>query len=210
MGDCNKYLSVEQAYSVNSATHTNAYILKSLLTALKTHDAYTYRHSVRTVRLSLLLARACKLKSDSFRALCLGALLHDVGKIYVPTIVLHKHGPLTSEEWETIKQHPQAGASLALGVRVATDVVRTIAEHHERWDGGGYPVGLSGTQIALPARVVAVADAFDAMTSTRAYRSSRSYMAATDELERCAGTQFDPQVVSAFSHTIATRQLPLH
>ena len=178
--------------------HARAQLLKSLLTTLRTHDVYTYSHSVRTVTLTLLLGRACGLPPTQMRALCLGALLHDVGKINVPEAVLHKPGSLTDEEWLTMRRHPQDGARFVRGVAPAQTALRVITEHHERWDGAGYPARLRGEEIALHARIVAVADAFDAMTSARAYRPPRTCAAAMAELARCAGTQFDPRVVAAF------------
>ncbi|MET0622243.1 MAG: HD-GYP domain-containing protein [Pyrinomonadaceae bacterium] len=172
--------------------------VKSLLASLRSHDAYTYRHSLRTVRLSLLLGRACGVEAVGLRVLCLGAVVHDLGKIFIPGEVLHKAGALTAEEWEAVKRHPLDGARMMSGVAAAEGVRRVVAEHHERWDGGGYPAGLRGEEIDFSARVVAVADAFDAMTSERPYRPAAGYAAAAAELERCAGTQFDPQVVLTF------------
>lgn len=179
--------------------HIEAPTLRSLLSALRSHDLYTYRHSLRTVQLSLLLGRACGIDTHAeLRVLGLGAVLHDLGKILIPGEVLHKDGRLTAEEWEVVRQHPRDGARMLRGVAAADGVCRVAAEHHERWDGHGYPAGLSGNRIDFNARVVAVADAFDAMTSERPYRPPVSYEAAAAELERCAGTQFDPEVVSMF------------
>ena len=209
MGDCTDQRRGAPR-SAQPAPQTNTLFIKLLLAALKAHDRYTYRHSMRTARLSLCLGRRCGIEGAQLRTLCLGALLHDVGKVFVPAAVLHKSGRLTTEEWVIIKGHPAQGARLLRGMALAASVVRIVAEHHERWDGAGYPAGLSTEQIALNARVVAVVDAFDAMTSARAYRSPRSVEAASRELVRCAGTQFDPLVVSAFSYMIAKRQLPMH
>ncbi|HEX8558219.1 MAG TPA: HD domain-containing phosphohydrolase [Pyrinomonadaceae bacterium] len=173
--------------------------VKSLLASLRSHDAYTYRHSLRTVRLSLLLGHACGADSpERLHTLSMGAVVHDVGKVYLPGEVLHKAGTLTAEEWEAVKRHPLDGARMLLGVAAAEGVRRVVAEHHERWDGRGYPAGLRGEEIDFNARVVAVADAFDAMTSERPYRRAAGYEAAAAELERCAGTQFDPEVVLTF------------
>ena len=173
--------------------------VRSLLASLRSHDAYTYRHSLRTVRLSLLLGRACGVESPGrLRDLSLGAVVHDLGKVYIPGEVLHKAGSLSAEEWEAVKRHPLDGARMLLGVGASEGVRRVVAEHHERWDGRGYPAGLRGEEIDFNARVVAVADAFDAMTSERPYRRAAGCEEATAELERCAGTQFDPEVVRAF------------
>ncbi|HEV2762659.1 MAG TPA: HD-GYP domain-containing protein [Pyrinomonadaceae bacterium] len=172
--------------------------VKSILSALRAHDPYTYRHSLRTVRLSLLLGRACGISPPELHVLCFGAAVHDVGKIFVPGEVLHKEGKLDEGEWELIRRHPSDGARLILDMSPPPGVRRVVAEHHERWDGRGYPAGLSGVEIDFNARVVAVADAFDAMTSARAYRPAAGFEAAAAELERCAGTQFDPEVVLSF------------
>ncbi|MBV8859427.1 MAG: HD-GYP domain-containing protein [Acidobacteria bacterium] len=173
--------------------------VRSLLSALRSHDPYTYRHSLRTVRLSLLLGRACNIDTHArLRVLSLGALAHDLGKIFIPGDVLHKEGRLTGVEWEAVRQHPLDGARLLAGVAASEGVCRVAAEHHERWDGRGYPAGLGGERIDFNARVVAVADAFDAMTSVRAYGPALGYEEAAAELERCAGTQFDPAVVATF------------
>ena len=173
--------------------------VRSLLSALRSHDPYTYRHSLRTVRLSLLLGRACGVATHArLRVLSLGALAHDLGKILIPGGVLHKEGMLTADEWGAVRQHPLDGARMLAGVAASEGVCRVAAEHHERWDGRGYPAGLSGDRIDFNARVVAVADAFDAMTSERPYRPPVEYEEAAAELERCAGTQFDPEVVRTF------------
>ncbi|HEX8149769.1 MAG TPA: HD-GYP domain-containing protein [Pyrinomonadaceae bacterium] len=179
--------------------HVEVPTVRSLLSALRAHDPYTYRHSLRTVRLSLLLGRACGIATHAqLRVLSLGALAHDLGKIFIPGGLLHKEGRLTAEEWEAVRQHPFDGARLLAGVAASEGVCRVAAEHHERWDGRGYPAGLRGERIDFNARVVAVADAFDAMTSERPYRPPVGYEEAAAELERCAGTQFDPVAVRTF------------
>jgi HD-GYP domain-containing protein (c-di-GMP phosphodiesterase class II) len=180
------------------AALTRSAPLKALLAALREHDAYTYRHSLRTVRLSLLVGRACGLAPALLRAFCLGALVHDAGKLFVPWGVLHKRGRLTQGEWEAVRRHPADGARLLFDAQPASASLRVVAEHHERWDGGGYPSGLRAGRIDTCARIVAVADSFDAMTSERPYRRARGYDEAAAELGRCAGSQFDPRVVEAF------------
>ena len=180
------------------STRVDTPTLKSLLRALRAHDPYTYRHSLRTVRLSLMLGRACGVPLPSLRVLGFGAVVHDVGKILIPGEVLHKKGALDEEEWTAVRRHPFEGARMRLEVSPPAGVCRVVGEHHERWDGGGYPAGLRGEEIDFNARVVAVADAFDAMTSLRPYRPAAETKAAAAELERCAGTQFDPEVVLSF------------
>ncbi len=187
-----------QPEALEHASRVETPTLKSLMSALRAHDPYTYRHSQRTVRLSLLLGRACGVPSASLRVIGFGAVVHDLGKVFVPGEVLHKEGRLNEEEWEAMRRHPADGARLLAGVSAPPEVCRVVFEHHERWDGRGYPSGLSGEEINFHARVVAVADAFDAMTSERPYRPAADFAAAAAELERCAGTQFDPAVVVSF------------
>jgi putative nucleotidyltransferase with HDIG domain len=191
-------LSASHAQASRHIHSADAPLIKSLLQTLKEHDAYTFRHSVRTVRLSVILGMACGVFEERLRVLRHGALVHDIGKVFIPGEVLHKPGSLTREEWEVMLRHPTDGARLLQDLPAGAGVARVVAEHHERWDGRGYPRGLRGGQIDFNARVVAVADAFDAMTSRRSYRRAMGYDEAAAELERCAGTQFDPRVVSAF------------
>jgi putative nucleotidyltransferase with HDIG domain len=127
-----------------------------------------------------------------------GALLHDIGKIGVPDHILRKPGPLTENEWTTMRLHPDLGAKIIAHVPFLEEVAVIIRAHHERWDGNGYPVGTAGQAIPLGARIFAVADSFDAMTSDRPYRRGRQLDEALAEVERCSGSQFDPQVVTAF------------
>lgn len=180
------------------STRVEVPTLKSIMSALRAHDPYTYRHSLRTVRLSLLLGRACGVSVPALRVLGFGAVVHDVGKILIPGGVLHKAGALDEKEWAAVRRHPLEGARMLLEVSAPPGVCRVVGEHHERWDGRGYPAGLRGEEIDFNARVVAVADAFDAMTSLRPYRPAAGTEAAAAELERCAGTQFDPEVVLSF------------
>ena len=172
--------------------------LASLLAALEVRDADTYSHSERSVRCGLLLGRECGLGTEQMLALEVGALLHDIGKIGVPDSVLRKPGKLDPEEWATMRRHPDDGQRIVRGIGFLADAMLVVVQHHEWWDGTGYPLGLNGEEIDLNARILAVADAFDAMTSDRVYRPAKSYEAAVAELDRCAGRQFDPQVVAAF------------
>ena len=173
-------------------------MLNSLLVALKTRDAETYDHSKRTVRISLLLGRECGLDQMELRSLEFGALLHDLGKIGVPDKVLRKPGKLNEFEWAMMRRHPYLGQQILRGLSFLDDAKTIVAQHHEKWDGSGYPLGLRGEEIDLGARILFVADAFDAMTSDRVYRQAKSYDEAVAELDSCAGTHFDPRVVAAF------------
>jgi putative two-component system response regulator len=168
--------------------------IHSLVTALEAKDPYTRGHSDRVTQYALSLLRevgGCD--PDSLR---LGAQLHDIGKIGISGTILAKHGPLSASDWQHLRQHPLVGVRILsplLEDRVALDVVR---HHHERWDGSGYPDGLAGARIPLAARIVAIADAFDAMTTMRPYRPARTAGEAIVEIEAQAGIQFDPDLVS--------------
>jgi len=127
-----------------------------------------------------------------------GALLHDVGKIGVPDAILRKQGKLTDEEWDVMKKHPELGYRLLRNIEFLHDILPTVRYHHEHWDGSGYPCGLRGEEIPLEARIFAVADAFDAITSKRPYSRARTYDEAADIIRKESGTTFDPQIVEAF------------
>ncbi|HVF68184.1 MAG TPA: HD domain-containing phosphohydrolase [Pyrinomonadaceae bacterium] len=172
--------------------------LKALVTALETRDSETHGHSERVVAFSLRLGREMNLCEEELSSLEFGSLLHDIGKIGVPDAVLRKPAPLTEPEWYEMRKHPLHGEQILRGIGFLEGAARVVAQHHERWDGSGYPVGLRGEQIDLNARIFAVADAFDAITSDRVYRVGKSYDAAAREIEDWAGRQFDPAVVEAF------------
>lgn len=190
--------AVKSTHYASKLDEGNRAVLNSLMTVLKTRDADTYDHSKRTVKISLLLGDECGLDDSQMSALELGALLHDIGKIGVPDAVLRKPTWLDDVEWAMMRRHPQLGQEILRGLSFLDNARSVVTQHHEKWDGSGYPLGLRGEEIALPARVLFVADAFDAMTSNRVYRPAKSYEAALAELDDCAGTHFDPQVVDAF------------
>jgi response regulator RpfG family c-di-GMP phosphodiesterase len=172
--------------------------LKALVTALETRDSETHGHSERVVAFSLRLGREMNLSEDELTSLEFGSLLHDIGKIGVPDAVLRKPAPLTEPEWYEMRKHPLHGEQILGGIQFLGGASRVVAQHHERWDGSGYPIGLRGEQIDQNARIFAVADAFDAITSDRVYRVCKPYEAAAREIEEWAGRQFDPAVVEAF------------
>jgi response regulator RpfG family c-di-GMP phosphodiesterase len=172
--------------------------LKALTAALETRDAETHGHSERVVTFSLRLGRELGLGKDQMKSLEFGSLLHDIGKIGVPDAILRKPAKLTEEEWMRMREHPLQGQQILRDIEFLSGAARVVAQHHEKWDGSGYPLGLRGDQIDLNARIFAVADAFDAMISDRVYRRGRSYEAAAEELDKWSGRQFDPQVVAAF------------
>ncbi|MFZ3559729.1 HD-GYP domain-containing protein [Streptomyces sp. BH055] len=171
--------------------------IRALVQAVDIKDGYTRGHSERVGQASMLIARELGMAGERVEALRFAGILHDVGKLGVPTRLLRKDGPLTPEEREVIQLHPEYGHEMVRGIAFLGEARAAILHHHERLDGSGYPYGLAGPQIPEFARVVAVADAFDAMTSTRTYSRARPVPVALAELERCAGSQFDPVMVGA-------------
>jgi putative nucleotidyltransferase with HDIG domain len=176
--------------------------IRALALALDARDPYTAGHSERVSAVSLAIGRCMSLDEAQLEVLRLGALLHDIGKIGISDQVLMKPGPLTADEYEIIKQHPGVGARILRSVPFLEPHIPIVELHHERPDGKGYPHGLHGPEIPLVASIVHVADAFDAMTSARAYRPARAASEGLRELWRCAGAQFDAQVVQALAQAL--------
>lgn len=176
----------------------------ALAAAIDARDPYTHGHTERVTNYCLAIAKELEGVPDvanykNFReTLQIAALLHDIGKIGIPDQVLNKNGRLTPEEFEEIKKHSVIGATILNPIKELGDVVREVRHHQECYDGSGYPDGLKGNDIPFIARIIAVADAFDAMTSNRPYRKKKDFESAIQELKRTSGTQFDPIVVSAF------------
>jgi putative nucleotidyltransferase with HDIG domain len=171
--------------------------VRALMTAVETKDLYTRGHSERVSAASVLIARAIGMREDRVQSLRYAGMLHDVGKLGVPTRVLQKNGGLTEGERASIQLHPVQGVEIIREIDFLDEAVAGIQHHHERLDGRGYPMGLAGDDIPEFARVIAVADAFDSMTTTRSYRGARTVPEAMTELRRCAGDQFDPRMVEA-------------
>jgi cyclic di-GMP phosphodiesterase len=184
--------------ALNSLEGAYRSTLKALTAALETRDSETHGHSERVVSYSLRLGREYGLNADELKSLEFGSLLHDIGKIGVPDSILRKPAKLTEEEWVRMREHPLHGQQILRGIEFLQGAARVVAQHHEKWDGTGYPMGVSGDDIDICARIFAVADAFDAITSDRVYRRGKSYEAAAQELDDWAGRQFDPKVVEAF------------
>lgn len=174
--------------------------IEALVFALEAKDRYTAGHSRRVTEIALAIGHELKLSESEMEDLRWGALLHDVGKIAIDQLIQNKPGKLTPEEYEHIMIHAQVGAGI---VKPVTNkrVVEMIAHHHDHYDGTGLHQVIAGEQIPLAARILAVADAFDAMTSERPYRAAMTRKEAIEELKRCSGTQFDPLIVAAFFKT---------
>ena len=177
--------------------------LRSLAAAIETRDDYTGGHVERVARYAAATGRELGLSGDDLRALWIGALLHDVGKIGVPDEVLKKPGALTAEEYEQMKRHPEIGARIMERSSFLRPGIPAVLHHQEHFDGSGYPFGLCGEAIPLHGRIVAVVDTYDAIVSSRPYRDARTCAQAMDEIRRHAGTQFDPAVVDAFFRAAA-------
>ena len=171
---------------------------ESLADAIEKRDPYTGGHTQRVTSYSLAIARHLQLKSSEKRFLKIAAVLHDVGKIGIEDQILRKPEPLSPEEYNTIKRHTSMGAEILEHIRQLRDIIPGVKYHHEQMNGKGYPDGLKGEEMPVIAKIVAVADTYDAMTTDRPYRKALSKEVAMGELRRCAGAQFDRQVVEAF------------
>ncbi len=172
-------------------------LLLVLVKALDYYDRDTRGHSEGVARYAMKIAEKLGLSDSATRTIYWSALLHDIGKIYVPQSILNKPGRLGPEEYELVKIHPVKSAELLLEVEGLEEIATIVRYHHERWDGKGYPQGLSGEGIPFASRILAVADAFEAMTSERSYKKSLGQEEAQEELKRCRGSQFDPAIVEA-------------
>jgi HD superfamily phosphohydrolase YqeK len=172
--------------------------LAALCQAVETKDFYTRGHSDRVSRGAGMIARQINMPQNRVDAVTFAGMLHDIGKLGVPTKVLQKEGTLTEEEYAAIQLHPMRGLEIVGDIGFLNEALSGIMHHHERMDGRGYPMGFTGDEIPEFAKIIAVADAFDSMTSTRSYRKARSIEEAIAELKKGAGSQFDPKIVDAF------------
>ena len=173
--------------------------LKTLAAAIDAKDPYTRGHSERVTRFSLAIAKEMGFKGKDLDNINIAALLHDVGKIGIEDSILRKPGLLTKEEYAVIKRHPAIGGDIMGAIRQLRDVVPGIRHHHEAFNGSGYPDGISGQEIPLAARIIAIADSYDAMTSERPYQKAMTDEYVLDVITKMSGERYDPQVVGAFS-----------
>jgi putative two-component system response regulator len=184
--------------------------IESLVCMMEERDKYTHGHSVRVRSHSLLLAKALGLNRRQCKQLSLAAKLHDIGKIGVPEAILNKPDKLTHDEYAIVKEHPAIGERVLSSIIPSRAVLAAIRGHHERLDGNGYPDGLRGNQIPLLARIIAIADCYDALTTSRAYRDAMPVSQALDMLRRDAGTHFEPRFVEAFLEIVPALQKDAH
>ncbi len=203
-------VALENARLFADVQETYVETISSLANALEARDNYTKGHSERVTQYSMAIAQVINLESERLQILKHAAMLHDIGKIGIKDIILNKNGRLTQDERATIERHSVLGDLILGPCTFLAGVQKIVLHHHERYDGLGYPEGLSGENIPLEARIIAVADSFDAMTSDRPYRQALSLKHAIEELQKGAGTQFDPALVEAFLSWLSTHHLLTH
>jgi HD-GYP domain-containing protein (c-di-GMP phosphodiesterase class II) len=191
-------VAIENARLFNALAEAYDQTLDALVAALDTRDRETEGHSQRVVRIALLIAAEMAYPEDDLNNLQRGALLHDIGKIGIPDAILRKPGPLDDDEWEIMRKHPEFGRRMLAGIPFLKRPLDVIYAHQERYDGTGYPEGLAGEEIPIGARIFAVADTFDAITSDRPYRKGQPLETARQIIRDNSGTQFDPKVVQVF------------
>jgi putative nucleotidyltransferase with HDIG domain len=183
----------------------NVDLLHTLGAVIDAYDLYTFGHSAQVARYAEAIAEAMKLPLEERKAIVRGALIHDIGKVGVADSIVGKQGRLTDEEYAAMKMHTVIGAEIVNQMPLLQSLVPLVRNHHERWDGRGYPDGLKGEESPLAARIIAVADSVEAMLSDRPYQATRSLEEVVKEVVRCAGQQYDPHVVTAFQYVARTR-----
>ena len=194
----------DAAYRELSSAYAS--MVRTLAEVCEAKDSYTRSHLDRTFQYATLLTNRVAPEYSERAEIGYGFLLHDIGKIGIPEALLKKPGPLTEDEWVVMRTHPLVGVNLVKPLKFLGDAVGIIRSHHERWDGKGYPEGLRGEEIFLPARIFMLADTFDAMTTDRPYRRAVPIDAALEEVERHAGTQFDPELARAWIEIVEDRE----
>lgn len=201
-----KKINLELANSKELLEKSYLESIETLRNTVEVKDIYTKGHSDRVSEYSLLIGEKLNLSPEEMKTLKIGALFHDIGKIGIPDGILLKNGKLTEDEYSEIKNHPSIGAHILSNASIFANIVPIVKHHHERYDGRGYPGKLSGNEIPFLARIVAVADTFDAMTSRRAYRCALDFDYTKQEIKSCSGSQFDPVVVNAFLDILDTKK----
>ena len=191
-------LAEKQRRYIKQLKETYLSALKALAEATDARDSYTQGHSERVAKYAISIAKELSLSEHEMNSLEQAALLHDIGKIAIPDKILHKIGPLDESDWSIMKRHPEHGQRILSKLSFLSETLPLVLYHHMRFDKKGYPVKEKNIKIPLTARILTVADAFDAMTSDRSYRPRLSVKQALKELEECSGTQFDPDVIRAF------------
>jgi diguanylate cyclase (GGDEF)-like protein/putative nucleotidyltransferase with HDIG domain len=191
-------------YEATEAQRIAISMIFALAATVDAKDHYTYGHSRKVSQYAVAMAQSLNLPAEKITAIRTAGLLHDIGKISVPDSTLNKDGILDEQEWLQIKSHPEMGVEILRYVSELANSLPIILDHHEHFDGSGYPAGLKGDDIPLEARLLSVADAYDAMTSLRPYHKQRTSQEAIDELKRCSGTTFDPACVELFCKILQT------
>lgn len=176
--------------------------LKTLITVINSRDTYTYNHVERVFSYCSIISDYLDFAAEDKRLLLYAAYLHDLGKINVSKETLISNTKLSQEQWEELKEHPQDSADILSQIKGFEELVPIVAQHHERYDGTGYPKGLKDGEINYLARILTVVDAFDAMTNKRPYQERKTFEEAFEEIERCKGTQFDPEIADKFMEAL--------
>ncbi len=201
-----KKINVELADSKELLEKSYLESIEVLRKTVEVKDVYTRGHSDRVSEYALLIGEKLNLPPDQMKTLKIGALFHDIGKIGIPDAILLKTDKLTDDEYSEIKNHPAIGAHILSNASIFADIIPIVKHHHERYDGKGYPSRLAGEDIPYLARIVSVADTFDAMTSHRSYRQALDFDYTMNEIERCKGTQFDPAIADVFLEILRTNK----
>jgi len=181
--------------------------LQALAAAVEARDPYTRGHCERVTQYALIIAEALAFSNEDLEVVKRAAILHDIGKVAVPDSILRKNGRFDEDDWIEVRKHPQVGQTMLAHLKFLGPSLPLIRHHHERYDGSGYPDGLAADEIPLGARILAVADAFDAMTSDRPYREAFALPDVVGELERCAGSQFDLEIVEVFLEALSSLEV---
>lgn len=195
LADAESYVFKHKVYENASMRNQT---IATIMNTLFEKSQMEHLHAERVGKIGAAIAEAMNLDPDKVNKIRATGLMHDIGKIGIEEQILNKNGPLSEDEWEKVKKHPEAGWRILSGTKEFADIARYILYHHERWDGGGYPEGVREEEIPLESRIISIADAFDAMTQDRAYRSRMGFEAAVEQLKKNAGTQFDPKLVQIF------------